>query len=114
MVTKCVHRRDEWGNDHDRLDWDPSDTVAVVTKASLNPRGAVTEVILTRDRRVIWFTKEFRTSLSFCEERRIEELDRRVTKELCELIGRGDTIVGMLRISVSIYDKDFVSSVCFS
>ena len=112
MKTKCVWKRDEWGNDHDMLQYDFSDIATIVTKASLNPRGAVTKIILTKDGRIIWYTKEFRQPLSFCEERRVEELDEKYLSELCDLIRRGDTVTDFSRISVSVYDRDLISSVC--
>jgi hypothetical protein len=110
--TRCIHRRDEWGNDHDRLELVFSDVAAFIIKASLHPRGPVTKVILTKDKRVIWFTQEFRSPLSFCDERRLEELDEKTTKELCRIIEEGDTVRGSLRISVDVYDKDLVFSIC--
>jgi hypothetical protein len=112
MSTKCIHRRDEWGNDHDRLEYDFSDIAVFIVKASLHPRGPVTKMILTKDRRVIWYTMEFRSALSFCEERRVEELSERTLKEFCDIVRAGDTVKGSLRISVDVYDADLMNRIC--
>jgi hypothetical protein len=90
VKTRCVRRRDEWGNFHDRLE--SGDDVAIM--ALFAYPGSVVDVYITEDLRVLVLHRDSRTLETFCDEVPLEEyastdLGRERVQKLCKAIRAG-------------------------